>query len=461
MSRDLKDLIDTVEEKTNSQAELEATITSLKEKINKLNFTIKEQQLLIENQQGQIKTDHENLPSEVDILKDTIIFQREELTRRDDEINVLNERIDELTEQLEGFEKGDQTSRDKEELINAQKLIIQLAEENEQDKSQVEELKLQIEKLQSEVEELQEAPINDTPKEENEELVNVKKLNFQLMEENGLLRVEIESLKTQLQEGIEAKNQYSLKLANEKIEQLTSELEDSETLVKYLQEELEASNELTNEIASNEEELQVLKETLSRYQNENKQLNDLVLKLREELDVSNKLSKEFVSNEEELKELKDTMSRYQDENKQLNDLVLKLRKNISIQFQEENSKLPIAHHFPNYFQISLLKRMYYLLEKTDKEVIIDLLIKDLNSNNNDIKRFGIKILSEIKDERVYDAFLEMIHDQDWLVRYNLIKALSKFEIKNEKFKELLKKLSKDVDVDVRELAIKMLDDISQ
>jgi len=40
-------------------------------------------------------------------------------------------------------------------------------------------------------------------------------------------------------------------------------------------------------------------------------------------------------------------------------------------------------------------------------------------------------------------------------------ALSKFEKKNEEFTSFLKKLTKDVDVDVRELARKVLNNISE
>lgn len=51
---------------------------------------------------------------------------------------------------------------------------------------------------------------------------------------------------------------------------------------------------------------------------------------------------------------------------------------------------------------------------------------------------------------------QMVNDDDWIVRYSIIKALSKFGDKNDELKLLLKRFSRDVDVDVRELALKIL-----
>jgi HEAT repeat protein len=92
---------------------------------------------------------------------------------------------------------------------------------------------------------------------------------------------------------------------------------------------------------------------------------------------------------------------------------------------------------------------------------MDCLISDLKSKNSETKSNAIKILSQIKNDKIYDAFIEIIDDQDWIVRYNLIKALEKFEKKTEEFKNLLKKLTKDTDVDVRELAGRILNNFSE
>ena len=104
--------------------------------------------------------------------------------------------------------------------------------------------------------------------------------------------------------------------------------------------------------------------------------------------------------------------------------------------------------------------MYLLLNDNDKREIIDTLIKDLNNSNYDVKRAVLKILCEMRDEKVYDVFFDLLHDEDWVVRYNVIKALRNFGFDNNDFKGLLKKLTKDMDVDVRELAMKVLAEMS-
>ena len=105
--------------------------------------------------------------------------------------------------------------------------------------------------------------------------------------------------------------------------------------------------------------------------------------------------------------------------------------------------------------------MYYLLNDSSKQLVINTLIRYLNDPKTETKRIAIRILSEIKDKKVYEAFLDLVHDKDWLIRYNLIKALSKFDFEEGEFIELLKELSRDSDVDVRELALKILKELSQ
>ncbi|MFW9784074.1 MAG: hypothetical protein ACFFFB_17450, partial [Candidatus Heimdallarchaeota archaeon] len=72
MNKELKDIINTVEKETKTRAELESLITGLKEEINRLKFTIKEQQILIEEQGDQISFAQSDLPSEINILKEMI-----------------------------------------------------------------------------------------------------------------------------------------------------------------------------------------------------------------------------------------------------------------------------------------------------------------------------------------------------------------------------------------------------
>ncbi|MHA2182632.1 MAG: hypothetical protein ACXAAH_14525, partial [Promethearchaeota archaeon] len=226
MSKDLKDIIDTVEEETKSQAELEATIKSLNEEINRLNSVIDEQKMLIKDQSNSTELDGNTIQGEVDILKDLIISQRKELTSKDESTEKLHDRIDELTLRLEKSNNGTFTTQENDDLIAAQELILAFTEENEDLKTQIEELRDQTSSAKSETIDF------EIPDQEQlgeiEELVNIKRLNFQLMEENGLLRVEIESLKVKLQEQIEETSSEEVELANQKVEALTLELEDYE-----------------------------------------------------------------------------------------------------------------------------------------------------------------------------------------------------------------------------------------
>ena len=237
------------------------------------------------------------------------------------------------------------------------------------------------------------------------------------------LTSEIDSLNAQMQKGIEKVSSEELEFANRQIEDLTAEIEDYDTQLKFLQRELEKPIEPA--IISTEDAL------------------------------------EFAEMKEQYDNTKSELLKYQKENELLNNKLSELESHNVELIDIESSTNSIAYDFPEHFQIALFKRMYKLLDDNNKKSVINTLIKDLNSKNNEIKRSAIKILSEIKDKKVYDAFLKLIHDEDWLIRYNLIKALSKFDFESEEFKELLKKHLKDSDVDVRELAVKMLNEISK
>ncbi|MFX0083916.1 MAG: HEAT repeat domain-containing protein [Candidatus Hodarchaeota archaeon] len=485
MDKDLKDLINIVEKETKTRAELESIIYSLKEEINRLKFRIKEQHLLIEEQGDQISFTQNDLPSEINILKEMINSQRKDLSRKDEKIDKLNEKIDGLTSQVEKPKNGTFEPQ-KNELIEAQELILKLSEENEKYRNQIEDLKNQLETIESENIDLEET--NKAQIGKNEEMVNIKRLNFQLMEQNGLLRVEIESLKAQIQEGVEELVSEELELANKKIDNLTSEIDSlnaqlQERIKKVNSEELELANkrieDLTSEIETlnvkiqerieevNSEELELANRKIEALKLEIEDYDAQLKFLQKELEnsiepttISTEQALEFAKMREQYDNIKSELLKYQKENELLNNKLLELETQAIELIDVESSTNSFAYDFPDHFQISLFKRMYRLMSDNNKKVIINTLIKDLNSKNNEIKRCAIKILSEIKDKKVYDAFLELIHDDDWLIRYNLIKALSKFDFESEEFKKLLKKLLNDADVDVRELAAKMLNEIS-
>ena len=412
MSKDLKDKLNIVEEETKSHAELEATINSLKEEINKLNGIIDEQKMLINEHSDSIILDDNTIPSEVGILKDLVFSQRQKLIKKDETNEKLQDKIDNLLLRIKSSDNGTLSKQENEDLIEAQELILAFTEEGENFRNQIEELKSQISSMKSGKSEFE--VTNQEIMGESEDVVNIKRLNFQLMEENGLLRVENESLKVKLQKQIVEMNSEELVLSYQKIETLSLELDDYEAQVRYLQQKLEEDVVTPVSLTYITDEFNNLKEELSRYQNENQRLNNILL----ELDHNN-------------------------------------RSELS-----EDDYTSVIFNFPKEFQILLFKRMYNLLDDIDKKVVINSLIKDLDNRNNDVKRVVLKILSGIRDEKVYEVFIDLLHDEDWVIRFKAIKALTNFGFNNKGFKDLLKKLIKDTDIDVRELALKVLGDMA-
>ncbi len=450
MSKDFKDLINTIENETKTHAELEATINSLNEEINQQNGIINELKKLINDQSDS--TILSNVPGEIDILKDLINSQRQELIKKDELNEALHDQIDDLTLKLEKSKVGTIKEQDNEDLIQAQELNLAFSEENEDLKNQIEELKYQINSMKSGKSEIE---IDDQGQMgESEEMVNIKRLNFQLMEENGLLRVEVESLKVQLQEEMNNFDSEELILANQRIEALTAEKGllrvEVESLKVQLQEEM--NNFDSEELILANQKIEALTVELGEY---DAQVRHLQQKLENELVTPVSLT----YTTDEFNTLKDELTRVQTENQRLNNILLELNHNKASQPSESENQT-VIFNFPKQFQISLFIKMYDLLIEIDKKKVIDALIKELDNKNVDVKRAVLKILGEIRDDKVYDAFLKLLHDDDWVIRYNVIKTLIKFGFENQVFIDLLKKLTTDIDVDVRELATKVLEDIS-
>lgn len=527
MSRDLKDMINTVEKESKSHAELEQKIQSMNEDIKRMNFTIKEQKLLIENLRSQMKDEEiekAELPSEIDILKDMITSQRQELNEKEIEIEKLNVTFDELTAFIENNEDSSQLKLTNKEFLEAQTRIVQLKEENEDYKNQIEFLQNKLEDLESRLSE-DELFIEDEEEPiENEELINIKRLNFQLMEENGLLRMEVESLKARFQERLEEAISNESELSNEKINELSSELEILKTnfqgrVEEAISKETELVNEKINALTSEIEELKAKQhEQIDKADTEdirlaNEKINTLTLEienleaqvkylheqiekadaedlrlahekidtltleiedfeaqvkyLQEQLEkpskpviVSTEDALQFAELREEFDDTKTELLKIQKENQILNQTIIELKEKQISAGEGTKHELPEVPGLTKRMQQSLFFRMYYLLDDFKKEKVINYLIQDLKSANYQIRRNAIKILTVLKNQRIYDAFLEMVNDNDWIVRYSIIKALSKFEDKDDELKLLLKHFSRDVDVDVRELALKILEDFS-
>ncbi|MFX1418255.1 MAG: HEAT repeat domain-containing protein [Promethearchaeota archaeon] len=451
MSKDLKDLINSVEKESQSYAELEKKVHSLKEENERLEFTVREQKLLIENLKSQMKDDdieQTKLPSEVEVLKEIIIVQRKELTDKDNLIENLNDKMLELSSGFEENEEINSKEKLNEEFVKNQKLIIQLTDKNEQYKSQIEQLQSQLDDFRSEESEDEDWLDDDTKVKENEELINFKRLNFQLMEENGLLRVEVESLKSKFQQRLEEAISEEIKSVNERNTILSSEIETLKEHAKISSEELEAANN----------KIEILSSELEDYEAQVKYLKEELEVISEPAIVSTEDALKFTELNEELGSVKSKLLDSQRENQVLNQVLGELKQKF---LNKESEETEIVQKISEKLPLSLFYRIYNLLDDKQKLKVVNSLIHDLKSNDSEIKRNAIRILSILKNNIVYNAFLKMLDDKDWLIRYSVIKALSKFDKKSEELKPILKKLSKDRDVDVRELALRILDDLIQ
>ena len=131
MSRDLKDLIDSIEAKNDTQNELERTVDFLQEEVKRLNFTLKEQKILIGELNKKIAEGGDvDVPGDVQLLKEMIMSQRQDLIKRDKDIEILQKQIEEITFGSTDAKKSGKPKKNK-DLIEAKKRIVQLTEENE------------------------------------------------------------------------------------------------------------------------------------------------------------------------------------------------------------------------------------------------------------------------------------------------------------------------------------------
>ena len=473
MTPDLKDMIDSVEEKNKTQSEFEQTIKFLKEETTRLNFTINEQKLLIQEQKEKIKNSVE-VPEDMKILKDILMTQRQELKKKDKDINILEQKINELIEIADLNNNLGEHSIEKEELINAKKLIVQLTEENEM------------------------YQINET---------NAKKITAELMEENENLCSENESLKAQLRNletniskiEIEHQNLEEINLTNNEADNLKIEVKDLQDAIINLKQKLEnAEVEFKDSERTNsgiielkemnlilEEENKKLKRNLETTDNTcNKLIDEIDGYLNEISDLNKEISVKSIKisalNEkfEILKsqnmELKTRLiepdknseliiKSLKEEIEHLNNIILDLKGNKSSSSIDLNQNLKGIQCMPNYYQNNLFMRIFNILDENNKDILIDSIIEDLTkTEDSNIKRYImtllIDILSVLKDDRLYKALIELMHDEDWLIRLYLVKAINKIEIHelNERFKEQLELLLEDADLDVKEASEKIL-----
>ena len=132
MNRDIKDIINSVEQKNQLKYEYEKELNLLRERIKTLNFTIKEQKLLIQEQGSSLKEiDFREGPQDASLLKETIIAQSQEIKKKNKDIAILEQNIDNLKAKIKNYRIENKSNLLNDEIIKAKKKIIQLTEENE------------------------------------------------------------------------------------------------------------------------------------------------------------------------------------------------------------------------------------------------------------------------------------------------------------------------------------------
>jgi len=484
MSKELKDLINSVDSANQAQPDLETTIRELKNDMQKLNFTIGEQKQIIQNQKSKLsQIQHDTAPEDNSILKDLLTQQRLEIIKKDKDVEILQQTIAEITVELENVQKFEGES---ENLIYANKEIVQLTEENENIRLKIEELNNTLTHLRKELDNYKE-----TPGEENSELLESKKLAIKLTEENGIHRIQIEHFKQDIenltkqnQENEALKNHlmHELNETNKIVNQLTydndqyhekiNSLQQTSEEPVIIQEELPKDNIDSNEI----EELNKILFELENDNNDLKNLDNTNISLIENLkqrnsDIQKKFGEEMNSGNQKISDLQDkiyekdeefnkvtlTLQKIKNANKQLSDLIVELKvqpdkNDEDIEFEIPSKKISYKVIPPNFFF-----RMYKLLREDDKTTIVNQLFNDLNSGIRDVRTYAIKILSVIKGKHVFEVLKDLANDNDWIVKLYLIKAIRNFD-KADAI-PLLKKLQEDEDNDVREAAVRMLSEL--
>ena len=488
MSKELKDFIDSVDSANKAQSDLEITIRGLKEDVQRLNFTIDEQRRIIEDQKSKLSNiQSDNIPKDVSVLKELVTQQRQDIIKKDKDVEILQHTIAEITVELEKVQKFEEEN---EELIYANKEIVQLTEENENFRIEVEELNKALTNLQKE---LDSNDYKEAPDEENSDLLDAKKLIIKFTEENGIHRVQIETLKQEIeiqkkqnQETKALKNQFSRELieTNKMVDQLTYDNDQYHEKVNYMQQKLEEIIKLQENLPKDNRdsnEVENLDKILFEVEDENNYLKSLVktnsstienLKQRniemekelgekatfEDQKISD-LQDKILERDEELNKVTLTLQKIENANKQLSDLIVELKvqedqKGENLEFESSSKRIVYEDLPPNLFF-----KMYRLLSEDDKTTVVNQLIDDLNSEIRDFRTYAIKVLSVIKGNRVFEVLKDIINDDDWIVKLYLIKAFRNFNEADTI--PLLKKLLEDKDIDVREAAISMLSEIKQ
>ncbi len=495
MTPHLKDIINSVETEDKTQFELEQTVKLLKDEISKLKFTIKEQKILIQNQKAKTQKKTE-VPEDIEILKDIIITQRQEINKKDKDIDILEQKIEEIIPNTDMDTILRKEEIENEELINAKKLIIQLTEENElyqvnesNAKKIISDLIVQKDKLISETETLKEQgsllKSRDTLltlDQQNLEEINLadNKINDLLVKVDDLIvetihwKEDVVSIELDKENPMDIKSEFNelsneITFLEEDNKKLNRNLETANGISNRLVEEIDGYlieiSDLNNEVRDKNVKISASNEKYNSLKRQNIELQERAL---ENLNKEDFTSSQKSINEIQENDLETIIVNLKGEINKLNNEIVNLKEDKSIVSNKINQKLRLKQGAPNYYQIDLFMRLFQILDKDEKDVLIEAIIEDLiKLKDNEIKRYIILLLITLlndlkKDQRIYKELIRLFKDDDWLIRLTLVKTLYRTDNDDliEIFKKPLKILLDDVDLDVREASEQILRKIS-
>jgi chromosome segregation ATPase len=481
MSKELRDIIESIDSTNKAHSDLTTMINYLKEEVQRLNHRIVKQKRIISSQ-GEKVNEFENseVPEDLKVLKEMIIMQREELSKKDEDIKLLENNIEELTKELENQIQKDEN----EALIQANRVIAELTQQNEEQLLEIEDLKLSISELKNRLEHLKDVNKADT----HQDLIDAKKLLFQLTEESGIKQVKIESLKAELQD-LKKNNENSQYL----LEQNKSELESARNIIATLTSELESSREkveflkqkLKNTIQAYKEEIArvsedytthtELNEQINNFQDEISSLNHQLMAKNEEFnrqvretedliaiisDLKTKMNQDQLTHESDLsskinqiRNLEENLILIENQNKDLNEQIRRFQEEETVQkypMQQQDSTTINNNSIPNHLFLNMMN----LMTEEGREIVFNKLVKALDEENRELRTNSIKLMGLLANDQSFDKLKGLVYDSDWVIKLYLIKALEKF--RKPEIIDLLNELQSDSDPDVRETAEKAL-----
>ncbi|TXT58793.1 MAG: hypothetical protein BAJALOKI2v1_300008 [Promethearchaeota archaeon] len=441
MSEELKNILDSIEKKNQSEAQLEKRVNFLREEIKRLRFTIKEQKIIIQEQKEKLEQE-EKIPEDLQILKDLVLTQRKELKEKDEKIEQLNQEHSELKRKqnnLEDFENLDMA------VAEARNTIGELTTRNQ-------EYLEKINMLEDKLEKQKEENLENRPRgiqEYEERITQLTNEKTELLDRKNHLQESLNSFKQKL----ESSKQKSRRFGN-----LEGQIRDLE----------EENSRLINQIMSFKKEISYKNDLLEEKSDEISQLQTNIEIIKKcYMKMENQLKSKLISSksisEKEQEERRIHVANLNEKIDFLEQEKVKLEENLFLLRQQEVNKDPsikliIDEDIANDQQVCVLDEMFYLMGNHNKEIIIDFLIDNIDNSEYSKKRAIIKIFKKLRSEKIYKVLLDLLKDENWLVRYDALVALENYR-DNEDLEAEIKPLLNDKDVDVREKAAKILSKI--